>query len=313
MAVTQGVTEIADSEDEPLSSSPQMMPHVDPPANAQGNTMTERSSLPIHGLPANNDQSTPKENTGISEMAHMEACDSPKPSVTDQEATVNSEVVPDNHMTASKLPNQEISVVSEQGPPSAPHSVQSTVPPHHEEASGDIITKESLDRNKAQDDNQSNPSISDLSATAKSKDLEKDAVTENDAPKGEPQTQPVQVPAASNESQVPPPSKTPQEITIDELKAQRSSLIASLAALESVQDMVAEDETSDFASKISGGEPTESDIMAAANTIVKRHIKLLHNYNEIKDMGQGLMGLIADSRGVRIVEVQEEFGVSSKD
>ena len=28
-------------------------------------------------------------------------------------------------------------------------------------------------------------------------------------------------------------------------------------------------------------------------------------YNELKDMGQGLMGLIADQRGARIVEVPE--------
>lgn len=107
--------------------------------------------------------------------------------------------------------------------------------------------------------------------------------------------------------------KTPQEVTLDELKAQRAALIASLKTLESVQELIAEDETSDFVSKLSGGEPTESDVMAAANTIVKKHIRLLHDYNEIKDMGQGLMGLIADSRGVRIVEVQDEFGVSAKD
>ena len=46
---------------------------------------------------------------------------------------------------------------------------------------------------------------------------------------------------------------------------------------------------------------------------VKRHIRLLHEYNEIKDVGQGLMGLIADARGVRQVEVQREFGVGQAD
>jgi hypothetical protein len=46
---------------------------------------------------------------------------------------------------------------------------------------------------------------------------------------------------------------------------------------------------------------------------VKRHIGLLHAYNEIKDVGQGLMGLIADSRGVRVREVMEEMGVGEKD
>ncbi|KAF7716325.1 Uncharacterized protein PECH_000107 [Penicillium ucsense] len=46
---------------------------------------------------------------------------------------------------------------------------------------------------------------------------------------------------------------------------------------------------------------------------VKRHIRLLHEYNEIKDVAQGLMGLIAETRGVRHVEVQKEFGVHEGD
>ncbi|GFF21974.1 DNA repair protein SWI5 homolog [Aspergillus udagawae] len=49
------------------------------------------------------------------------------------------------------------------------------------------------------------------------------------------------------------------------------------------------------------------------STTVKRHIRLLHEYNEIKDIGQGLMGLIADARGMRQVDVQREFGVGDRD
>ncbi len=59
--------------------------------------------------------------------------------------------------------------------------------------------------------------------------------------------------------------------------------------------------------------PSESDVMLAANELVKKHIKLLQQYNELKDVGQGLMGLIADQRGLRIVEVQETFGIESQD
>ncbi|KAF3391363.1 Mating-type switching protein swi5 [Penicillium rolfsii] len=46
---------------------------------------------------------------------------------------------------------------------------------------------------------------------------------------------------------------------------------------------------------------------------VKRHIRLLHDYNEIKDIAQGLMGLIAEARGVRHVDVQREYGVNEED
>lgn len=49
------------------------------------------------------------------------------------------------------------------------------------------------------------------------------------------------------------------------------------------------------------------------STTVKKHIRLLHEYNEIKDVGQGLMGLIADARNVRQIEVQKEFGVGDRD
>ena len=49
------------------------------------------------------------------------------------------------------------------------------------------------------------------------------------------------------------------------------------------------------------------------NIIVRRHIRLLHEYNEIKDIGQGLMGLIADAQGLRQVDVQNQYGVGNAD
>ncbi|KAF2795297.1 hypothetical protein K505DRAFT_374005 [Melanomma pulvis-pyrius CBS 109.77] len=107
-------------------------------------------------------------------------------------------------------------------------------------------------------------------------------------------------------------TKPSQEAMLTDLRAQRAALIASLAALPIMQDLVAEDEDDHVPSRASD-ELTDADVMKAANKIVKTHIKLLHEYNEIKDVGQGLMGLIADSRGVRIVEVQDEFGIESKD
>lgn len=66
------------------------------------------------------------------------------------------------------------------------------------------------------------------------------------------------------------------------------------------------------------GEPLDdSEILSSAlkssNAVIKDHIALLHKYNEIKDIGQGLMGLIADQRDCRVVKVMEEFGVAEGD
>ncbi|KAI9924402.1 hypothetical protein ASPWEDRAFT_179095 [Aspergillus wentii DTO 134E9] len=58
---------------------------------------------------------------------------------------------------------------------------------------------------------------------------------------------------------------------------------------------------------------TKTRLQNDPSTTVKRHIRLLHEYNEIKDVGQGLMGLIADARGVRQIDVQREYGIGDKD
>lgn len=61
---------------------------------------------------------------------------------------------------------------------------------------------------------------------------------------------------------------------------------------------------------------SDQDIaMAEAKEIIKQHIQRLHSYNEVKDVAQGLMGMIADARGVRVKELYEtsEFGVNEND
>ncbi|KAL8744992.1 MAG: hypothetical protein Q9190_002833 [Brigantiaea leucoxantha] len=50
----------------------------------------------------------------------------------------------------------------------------------------------------------------------------------------------------------------------------------------------------------------------AAQT-VNNHIRLLHTYNEIRDIGTGLMGILAENRGVRLRDVYDDFGVDEKD
>jgi len=117
----------------------------------------------------------------------------------------------------------------------------------------------------------------------------------------------------SPDPDVPAVPKTPQEITLAELRAQKTALLASLATLPAIRILMEEQAAANAEMSDGDDEPTEIDIMKASNKIVKDHIKLLHEYNELKDVGQGLMGLIADQRGVRIVEVQEEFGVDGAD
>jgi hypothetical protein len=157
------------------------------------------------------------------------------------------------------------------------------------------------------------PSAGDMSRTREDEQRGSDATPifppaeSTSQPLPDSPVQPLPVPAR------PTLLKTPQEITLAELKAQKAALLASLGALPAIQVLMEESASSDLEMDASDGGPTETDIMAAANKTVKEHIKLLHEYNELKDVGQGLMGLIADQRGVRIVEVQEEFGIDAMD
>jgi hypothetical protein len=137
----------------------------------------------------------------------------------------------------------------------------------------------------------------DISATEKS-EIDPPSVSK---------TQPEALPSQQS------PALAPQEITLAELKAQKASLLASLTTLPAIRSLMEEQDSPDVDMSDNHGEPTEADVMAAVNKIVKNHIKLLHEYNELKDAGQGLMGLIADQRGVRIVEVQDEFGIDAND
>ncbi|OBT78747.1 hypothetical protein VF21_02618 [Pseudogymnoascus sp. 05NY08] len=73
------------------------------------------------------------------------------------------------------------------------------------------------------------------------------------------------------------------------------------------------DEVEAMETKLADARGTLKNPDAAAT--VKAHIKRLHAYNEIRDVGQGLIGLIAEQRGVRIGECYDggEFGVGAKD
>lgn len=53
--------------------------------------------------------------------------------------------------------------------------------------------------------------------------------------------------------------------------------------------------------------------LKAADKVTKTHIQRLQRYNEIKDAGVDLIGLIADRRQARVVNVMGEFGVAEGD
>lgn len=46
---------------------------------------------------------------------------------------------------------------------------------------------------------------------------------------------------------------------------------------------------------------------------VRNHIRLLRQYNDIRDIGTSLMGIIADNRRVEMKRIYTEFDVDQKD
>ncbi|OJJ68731.1 hypothetical protein ASPBRDRAFT_46923 [Aspergillus brasiliensis CBS 101740] len=106
---------------------------------------------------------------------------------------------------------------------------------------------------------------------------------------------------------MPPQQATSSTITpANDDQTQRDKKLSALrASIESLQSQITETET-----QIA---QTKAKLNNDPSTTVKRHIRLLHEYNEIKDIAQGLMGLIADARGVRQVDVQREYGLDDRD
>ncbi|RUO96543.1 hypothetical protein BC936DRAFT_141863, partial [Jimgerdemannia flammicorona] len=51
----------------------------------------------------------------------------------------------------------------------------------------------------------------------------------------------------------------------------------------------------------------------AADNLVDEHIRRLHEYNEIKDVGQMLLGKVAATEGTTIKKMYERFGVDLDD
>lgn len=113
-----------------------------------------------------------------------------------------------------------------------------------------------------------------------------------------------------------PASVAPANPRLQALNTKRAALVEKLADLTAQRASLIE------ASKLPSGldmpstwsdEEKEKHGMKTANATIKEHISLLHKYNEIKDIGLGLMGLVAEKRGVRQGVVMEEYGISKDD
>ncbi|KAF4303162.1 putative DNA repair protein swi5 protein [Botryosphaeria dothidea] len=108
------------------------------------------------------------------------------------------------------------------------------------------------------------------------------------------------------------------EATLADLTARRTSVLKEFAALPSVAEMLprhanATATSSSASAEAASAVPEKDAVLHAAKAVTQERIRRLNQYNEMRDIGQGLMGIIAESRGVRIKEVQEEFDISAKD
>lgn len=103
---------------------------------------------------------------------------------------------------------------------------------------------------------------------------------------------------------------------LEALRARQAELDTVVAELQIRRDRLVDASHSRLRSDQLLGDDAETRAQTAvdaANIRIKAHIKQLQDYNDIKDVGTQLMGLIAEKRGVRIVEVQDEFGIEADD
>jgi len=104
------------------------------------------------------------------------------------------------------------------------------------------------------------------------------------------------------------------EAILSNLETQRNALALSVLRASKARDQDASNDVTD--SPESGAQqPSQQDIDAALSTArsaIRDRIALLTKYNDIKDIGQGLMGLIAEQRGCRVVDVMESLGVEDE-
>ncbi|BFZ61167.1 hypothetical protein YB2330_002226 [Saitoella coloradoensis] len=87
------------------------------------------------------------------------------------------------------------------------------------------------------------------------------------------------------------------ELQKDALRAKNAALEARLSELKKQQ--------AEVLSTLADAENPERT--------VSRHIQLLHDYNEIRDVAMGLIGKIAEHEQVRVKDVMGRFGIGEGD
>ncbi|KAK9237979.1 Swi5-domain-containing protein [Lipomyces kononenkoae] len=109
--------------------------------------------------------------------------------------------------------------------------------------------------------------------------------------------------AATRETQI--DAEKPKS-PLDFITAKETKEAAIKARIQEKQARLADlqKEYDDYIKKLKSPDPSQT---------IKQHIKLLKEYNEIRDVGLGLIGMIADTRAVRVADVMPEYGVSVGD
>ncbi|QIW98448.1 hypothetical protein AMS68_003966 [Peltaster fructicola] len=88
----------------------------------------------------------------------------------------------------------------------------------------------------------------------------------------------------------------------------------TLAALKDQRDVLAERAlASDPSSGLKIADDPVSEALRLAKKTNQEHIRLLNQYNEIKDVATSLIGMIAENRQKRIIEVMQDFDVDEND
>lgn len=103
---------------------------------------------------------------------------------------------------------------------------------------------------------------------------------------------------------------------VRQLRSEQEELGQRLEELQEQRQVLVLSMNGERLSNHPGDDQSELDIseaMKSAKDTIKEHIRLLGDYNEIKDIAQGLVGFLAEQRNARIKEVMVDLGFDADD